>query len=100
MRKDLHKHTTTSFWRMPECREMTKVITASMDDRLSWSEWLLMKAHLVACDPCSNFLKQIKFIRTALGNAYSNLGQQNNSISLSTDARHRIKTALETARSV
>lgn len=100
MRKELYKHTTTSFWRMPECREMTKVITASMDDDLSWRQWLLMKTHLVACDPCSNFLKQIKFIRSSLGQAYANLGQQGDSISLSADARHRIKTALEAARSI
>lgn len=84
---------------MPECREMSKVITASMDDRLSWHEWLLMKVHLVACDPCSNFLAQIKFIHTALSQATRKLGQQNESIVLSTDARQRIKSALETARS-
>lgn len=77
---------------------MSKVITASLDGTLSWREWLLMKIHLLACDPCANFLKQITYIQTAL--ILNNHVLNDESISLDRDARSRIKQALETARSV
>lgn len=77
---------------------MSKVITASFDATLSWREQILMKIHLLACDPCANFLKQITYIQTALG--HSNNFHYDESISLGRDARSRIKQALETARSL
>lgn len=84
---------------MPECREMTKVITASLDDKLSWRERLLMKLHLKACDPCTNFIEQIKFIRTSLGHSIDKAGQPDHSVVLSDNARSRMKQALETTGS-
>ena len=74
---------------------MVKIITASLDGKLSWSEWLLMKIHLLSCDPCINFLKQIKFIRSALSHSDERLGQEVESVKLSDDARARIKEVLE-----
>jgi hypothetical protein len=92
------KHTKFNLWvwrKLPECKQMVKIITASLDDKLSWSEWLLMKIHLLSCDPCLNFLKQIKFIRSALSHSDERLGQMDTSVKLSDDARARIKDALK-----
>ncbi len=87
-------------WRkLPECKQMVKIITASLDDKLSWSEWLLMKIHLLSCDPCLNFLKQIKFIRGALSNSDERLAEVDTSVKLSEDARLRIKDALKAPNS-
>lgn len=94
------KHTRFNIlvWRkLPPCREMVKIITASMDAKLSWREWILMKLHLLACDPCVNFLKQIKFIRTALGHSDEGMEKAQQHISLSDAARDRIKDALNSA---
>ena len=74
---------------------MVKIITASMDGDLSWREWIMMKIHLLSCDPCINFLKQIKFIRTALGHSDEVLGQQDESVKLSDKTRARLKKTLE-----
>ncbi len=90
------KHIETRFWPMPECRQMSKVITASLDGTLSWRERILMKIHLLACDPCANFLKQITYIQTAISHNKHVLNDE--SISLGRHARSRIKQALETAR--
>jgi hypothetical protein len=93
------KHTKFNLfvWRkFPACKEMVKIITASMDTKLSWREWLLMKLHLLACDPCVNFLKQLKFIRTALSHSDESLVAAQH-ISLSDTARERIKDALDAA---
>ncbi len=95
------KHTKFNLFvwrRLPACKEMVKIITASMDSKLSWREWLLMKIHLLSCDPCVNFLKQLKFIRTALGHSEERLDEAQH-ISLSNSARDRIKNALDSAKS-
>lgn len=94
------KHTRFNIlvWRkLPPCREMVKIITASMDAKLSWREWILMKLHLLACDPCVNFLKQIKFIRTALSHSDERMEEAQQHISLSDAARERMKDALNSA---
>ena len=83
--------------KLPPCREMVKIITASMDAKLSWREWVLMKLHLLSCDPCVNFLKQIKFIRTTLNHSDEQMEAMQQHISLSDAARDRIKNALSSA---
>lgn len=91
------KHTRFNLliWRnLPNCKEMVKVITASMDGKLSWRDWLMMKLHLLSCDPCVNFLKQLNFIRTALRQGNEHLTQADPEIRLGEDARTRIKDAL------
>lgn len=92
------KHTKFNLFvwrRLPECKEMVKVITASMDEKLSWREWLLLKIHLLSCDPCVNFLKQLKLIRTVLRVGGDRLGQVESEVKLSEDSRARMKRALE-----
>lgn len=94
------KHTRFNIfmWRkLPPCREMVKIITASMDSTLSWTEWLMMKLHLLACDPCVNFLKQIKFIRSALRHSDEKIGDTEQHVSLSDAARERMREALSSA---
>jgi hypothetical protein len=94
------KHTKFNLFvwrRLPECKEMVKIITASMDAKLSWREWLLLKIHLLSCDPCVNFIKQLRFIRTVLRRGDNNLGQSTADVKLRDDSRARIKRALETS---
>ncbi|HRJ90114.1 MAG: zf-HC2 domain-containing protein [Blastocatellia bacterium] len=94
------KHTRFNvlLWRkLPPCREIVKIITASMDAKLSWREWVLMKLHLLSCDPCVNFLKQINFIRTALDHSDEGMDDALQHISLSHAARERMKDALDSA---
>ncbi|MFM9904021.1 MAG: hypothetical protein ACKVQJ_05550 [Pyrinomonadaceae bacterium] len=91
------KHTKFNLlvWRtLPKCKEMVKIITASMDEKLSWTEWILMKIHMLSCDPCVNFLKQIRFVRTVLRRSDQKLPEADTGTKLSDDARTRIKKAL------
>jgi hypothetical protein len=82
-------------WRnLPSCREIVKIVTASMDGRLSWREWVLMKVHLFSCDSCVNFLKQVTFIRAALRNSEEKLDRENSDIRLSDESRRRLKEKL------
>lgn len=97
MKESNVKHTRFNLWvwrNLPQCSEMVKVITASMDSKLTWGERIKLKIHLLSCDPCINFIKQLKFIRTALRHSEGHLESGDASVSLSDDARARIKTAL------
>lgn len=92
------KHTRFNLmiWRkLPECKEIVKIITASMDAKLSWREWIVMKIHLLSCDPCINFIKQLRFIKDSLLLGQEKIGQQDTSKKLSEEARSRLKKALE-----
>lgn len=94
------KHTKFNLfvWRkLPNCKEMVKVITASMDARLSWREWFLMKIHMISCDPCVNFLKQLNFIRTTLHHSDAHLAQDDSNVKLDDDARSRLKKVLKSS---
>lgn len=87
-------------WRkLPPCRDMVKIITRSMDERISFKEWLLMKFHLLSCDPCVNFIKQLKFIGGALHRHNEKLFQNDDSVHLSDDARRRMREALRSPNS-
>ncbi len=85
-------------WRnLPKCKEITKLITASMDAKLSWREWFLMKLHMLSCDPCVNFLKQLKFIRTTLHHSDEHPAQNDSNVKLDDNARSRLKEVLKSS---
>ncbi|MBX3298665.1 MAG: hypothetical protein KF736_04280 [Acidobacteria bacterium] len=99
MKRAKLKHTRFNFWvwrKLPACKEIVKIITASMDGRIGWSEWLLMKIHLISCDPCVNFVKQVKLIRSALLGGGDRMIDAEPHVHLSEDARLRMKQAIET----
>lgn len=98
MKKAQLRHTRFNFWvwqKLPACKEIVKIITASMDTRVSLREWVLMKIHLFSCDPCANFLKQIKLIGTVLRHGDEHIANARPHVHLSDDARARMKQALE-----
>ena len=97
MKESKVKHTRFNLWvwrNLPNCRNMVKVITESMDTKLTWGQWIRLKIHLLSCDPCVNFIKQLKFIRTVLGQSEGRLETEDPSVHLSEDARTRMKNAL------
>jgi hypothetical protein len=101
MKESKVKHTKFNLfiWRkLPPCREQVKVITRSMDGRVSFKEWVLLKLHLLSCDPCVNFIKQLKFISGALHRHEERL-LGDDSVHLSDDARRRMRDALKSPNS-
>jgi hypothetical protein len=97
MKESNVKHTRFNRWvwrNLPQCSEMVKTITASMDSKLTWREWIKLKIHLLSCDPCINFIKQLKFIRTVLRRSEGRLEMEDPKLKLSDDARARMKNAL------
>lgn len=97
MKESKVKHTRFNLWvwrNLPHCSDMVKVITESMDTRITWLQWLKLKIHLLSCDPCVNFIKQLNFIRTALRRGSGRSETEDPNLVLSEDARARMKDAL------
>jgi hypothetical protein len=50
---------------MLTCKEATHLLSAGQDRKLTVAERVRLEMHLVICDGCSNFRKQMDFLRTA-----------------------------------
>lgn len=51
---------------VPTCKETTVLLSQAEDRRLSLGEKIGLYLHLVACEGCRQFEKQIDFIRAAM----------------------------------
>jgi predicted anti-sigma-YlaC factor YlaD len=50
---------------MLTCKQVSELVSHSMDRRLGWVERWRLAVHLKACEGCRNFQKQITFLRMA-----------------------------------
>jgi putative zinc finger protein len=48
------------------CREASRLISAAMDRRLFFTEKIALRLHLLVCDACTRFTRQLEFMRRAL----------------------------------
>lgn len=53
---------------MLKCKEVTHLVSESQDRKLSLSERLQLEMHLAMCTGCSNFRRQMSFLREACRN--------------------------------
>lgn len=85
---------------LPPCKEIVKIVSASLDRRLSIRERLLMKLHLVACQPCVRYMEQSHFLSSAAHVLDDGLKDELFTGRLSDEARERIKNVLKTSASL
>lgn len=50
---------------MLSCKEVTHLLSDSQDRKLTLGERINLEMHLAICNGCSNFRKQMDFLRTA-----------------------------------
>ena len=85
-------------WRnLPPCKEIVKKLTASLDQKLPAKEKIIVKLHLAACPPCVRFLEQIEFLRDVIHDHDEELTETPTPMTMSSDARERMKNALKSA---
>lgn len=77
---------------MLSCKEVSLLISQSYDARLTWRQRLAVRLHLLICEACSRFAKQMRFLRRA-GRAFNDR-QQDGGGGLSPNARDRIRSSL------
>ena len=48
---------------MLTCKEVSNLVSQSLDRRLSLIEWAGLRMHFFLCEGCRHFREQMKFIR-------------------------------------
>ena len=51
---------------MLTCKEASRLVSQGLDRSLGLAERLRLRAHLLICDACTNFRRQVEFLRKAL----------------------------------
>jgi hypothetical protein len=60
---------------MLSCKEATRLVSQGLDRKLGFGERVTLRVHLAICNGCTNFRKQMDFLRRAV----ERLGQQEKS---------------------
>lgn len=50
---------------MLNCRQVTRLVSQSMDAKLRWYQWLGMRIHLLYCVWCQRYVSQVRFLHKA-----------------------------------
>ena len=81
---------------MLNCRQVTRLVSQSMDAKLRWYQWLGMRIHLSYCVWCRRYVAQVQFLRKAS----KELRPEAHAVpphKLSNEAKDRIRTRLQEA---
>jgi hypothetical protein len=86
---------------MLRCREITKLVSDSMDGQLPWRQRMQVWMHLAMCRLCSGFAKQLRFLRLAARRSAERPAEEDSAaeVKLSEEARQRISSALQRGES-
>ena len=79
---------------MLSCKEVSELASQSLDTKLTLSQKLGMRFHLMMCKFCSNYLKRLEFLHRTVGSEEQNETLNQCEESLSTTARERIRQKL------
>jgi hypothetical protein len=48
------------------CKDVTRLVSQGLDRRLGFGERIAVRVHLLICEGCSNFTRQVRFLRRAV----------------------------------
>ena len=51
---------------MLSCKQVTRLVSQGLDRELGFADRVRLRVHLAICDGCTNFSKQMHFLRKAL----------------------------------
>lgn len=82
---------------MPSCKEVSRLVSESMDKKLPIRKRFGLWMHLRMCDVCKGFVAQLKAIREAAGKLGTADDPEESDATLSAEARDRIQQAMRDA---
>ena len=82
---------------LPPCKEIVKIVSASLDRPLTLKERAVMRLHLAACKPCVRYMEQSRFLSSAASQLDDELKDELFTGHLSDEARDRIKDVLKSS---
>ena len=83
---------------MLSCRQASQLLSQSLDRRLSWQERTGLRLHLMICDVCRRFGRQLLIMRKAVRFLVSD-AEQDQQVRLPDGASERIARMIESGRS-
>lgn len=51
---------------MLSCKQVTRLVSQGLDRELGFADRVRLRVHLAICDGCTNFSKQLAFLREAM----------------------------------
>jgi len=78
---------------LPTCRDAGRLQSEALDHDLQFSKRLGLRLHLIVCQWCRRYGRQIRFLREAVHEHPTKLGETAPA-SLSPEARERLKQAI------
>lgn len=78
---------------MLTCKQASQLISQSLDHPLSLSNRIKLRFHLVICDACNRFKRQLNQLRTML-KRLSQVTENDSTITLAVEAKVRITESL------
>jgi hypothetical protein len=81
---------------MLNCRQVTRLVSQSMEAKLRWYQWLGMRIHLLYCVWCRRYASQIRFLHKAC-NQLDPETQGSPSYTLSSEAKEKMRARLQEA---
>jgi hypothetical protein len=85
---------------LPGCKDITALVSRSLEKDLSTREKWVMKAHLYTCIACQRYLAQLKFMSRVLAKQEERLERGEHPPRLSSEASERLKNALKSSKSL
>ena len=81
---------------MLNCRQVTRLVSQSIDAKLPWYQWLGMRIHLLYCVWCRRYASQIHFLHKACKQSGSE-PEARPSHTLSPEAKDKMRARLQDA---
>lgn len=76
------------------CKQASRLISQSLDRKLTLSERLKLRAHLFVCDMCRRFQAHLTMIRISV-KRFTHQIEHDESVRLSEEAKQRIARVIE-----
>jgi type IV secretory pathway VirB9-like protein len=78
-----------------ECKRVAPLFSYALDRKLSLREKLRVRLHLYTCGACLNYVSNLKFMHEVFKAQEENLENEKIHVSLSAEAKERIKEKLK-----
>ena len=78
---------------MLDCKHATRLASQAMEKRLTFRQRMALRFHLLMCDACTQFTRQLHLLRKAVGQLGRHV-ENDESLVLSKSARERIAEAV------
>lgn len=79
---------------MFNCREISRLVSDSMDRRLSWQRRMGIRFHLLMCRHCTRYQQQLRYIRKLL-RTFASASEDSSYQVLDEQAKERLRRLVE-----